>query len=78
MARTEGLRSSQNQHQLSVPFTVNQTFADRAFSTNVPKLWNSLPTNKKSSQNIEMFKKNLKTHLFYEYFNSDYRNWYQN
>ena len=50
--------------ELVVPFVRKSIFAERGFSVRGPKLWNSLPSNVKSSDNIFSFKRQLKTHLF--------------
>ncbi len=42
---------------------------DRAFSVCTPKLWNELPLGLKTSPSLEVFKNNLKTHLFKMAFN---------
>ena len=64
-----GLRSCDQGEKLVVPFNINKTFGDRAFSTSAPALWNALPQAVKCSQNIDEFKRNLKTYLFNELFN---------
>ena len=56
-------RSSQSL-TLSVPRTELVTFGDRAFSNAAPRLWNALPASIRDIQNISVFKKSLKTHLF--------------
>ena len=40
------------------------SYGSRAFCKAAPTLWNQLPTNLKQLQDIEQFKKCLKTHLF--------------
>ncbi len=37
---------------------------DRAFSAIAPRLWNELPYALRSLDDVETFKKELKTHLF--------------
>ena len=59
-----GLHSSNEFQALAVPRTKHKTFADRAYSVCGPKLWNKLPTSVKSAPDLDIFKKNLKTHLF--------------
>jgi hypothetical protein len=59
-----------NKHLLTVPLMKRKTFGDRAFAFAGPKVWNELPTEIKETQNIDTFKKKLKTHLFIEAFNS--------
>ena len=39
-------------------------YGDRAFSVCAPRLWNMLPNNVKTSPNLDIFKKNLKTYFF--------------
>ena len=39
-------------------------YGDRAFSVCAPRLWNMLPNNVKTSPNLDIFKKNLKTNFF--------------
>lgn len=41
-----------------------KTLGDRAFTYSAPKLWNSLPSNIRSTQSLNEFKKLLKTFLF--------------
>ena len=48
--------------------TSNHAFGDRAFSVCVPQLWNTLPQVIKASDNVDSFKKRLKTNLFIEAF----------
>ena len=66
----DGLRSSNDP---GIAFTVQRikwkTFADRSFSVAGPRLWNSLPHNIRSIDNLDSFKTKLKTHLFRETFN---------
>ena len=66
----DGLRSSNDPGiALTVQRTKCKTFADRSFSVAGPRLWNSLPHNITSINNLDSFKTNLKTHLFRETFN---------
>ena len=37
---------------------------DRTFSVHAPNVWNSLPLELRRSPNLDIFKRNLKTHLF--------------
>ena len=39
-------------------------YGDRAFSVCAPRLWSMLPKNVKTSPNLDIFKKNLKTYFF--------------
>jgi len=50
-----------------VPFNKRKTFCDRSFSTIGPKLWNVLPPYIRKSDNINTFKKNLKTYFFSDF-----------
>lgn len=49
---------------LYVPKTKQATCGDRAFQKAGPELWNNLPVDIRSIENIESFKKKLKTFLF--------------
>ena len=49
---------------LNVPRSDTKSWGDRAFSIAVPRLWNSLPIELRTTTNIEEFKSRLKTHLF--------------
>ena len=42
----------------------NKTYGWRAFNVCAPLLWNELPLFLRQSENINIFKRNLKTHLF--------------
>jgi len=57
------LRSS-NQNLLAVPRANLVNYGDRAFSVAAPKLWNALPTHIRSADSLNIFKRDLKTHLF--------------
>ena len=57
------LRSS-NKSLLKVPTTKTKTFGSRAFTYAAPTVWNELPENIKKSNNVESFKKMLKSHYF--------------
>ena len=56
-------RSSQSV-LLQVPFTRNKSFADRSFSLAGPSGWNKLPSDIRSIESLDIFKKKLKTFLF--------------
>ena len=65
---TRQLRSS-NSILLDIPNPHNtNNMADRSFSHAAPTLWNVLPDKTKNSKSLETFKKNLKTHLFTQYY----------
>ena len=58
------LRSGSNGTTLVVPKSRTKMYGDRSFMTVAPSLWNSLPSEIRSSSTISSFKKSLKTHLF--------------
>ena len=60
---TRILRSS-SQRLLLVPRIGRETFGKRSFCYAAPTVWNELPTDVRSSQSVEIFKKGLKTYLF--------------
>ena len=64
-----GLRSESEFKKLVVPFCKKKTFANRSFSVSGPTVWNSLPSDIRSSENIQTFKRKLKTHYFRLAFN---------
>jgi len=65
----QGLRScGSNMASYDVPFNKRKTFSDRSFSTAGPRLWNSLPQDLRQSDSLDSFKKNLKTHLFRDFY----------
>ena len=41
----------------------------RAFAVSAPELWNKLPDDIRSYDNLNLFIRKLKTHLFKNYFN---------
>ena len=53
---------------LEEPRSHSARMGDRAFSIHAPKLWNKIPFAIRSSASVEVFKKNLKTHLFIKRF----------
>ena len=56
---------SNNKYLLSNPnFRTLPTLADRTFVAGAPKLWNNLPLDLRCTSDFEVFKRNLKTHLF--------------
>ncbi len=57
-----------SQNLLKVPRTYKRTCGDRAFEKAAPQLWNSLPEKIRSTENLETFKSQLKTHLFSQYY----------
>jgi hypothetical protein len=61
-----GLRSSDE--YLYVPRTRLVSYGDRAFSYIAPRLWNSIPTNLRSINDLSGFRHELKTFLFRQAF----------
>jgi hypothetical protein len=55
---------SKEQGLLSIPKTRLVTYGDRAWAKAAPLLWNALPAKIKNSENVDVFKARLKTHLF--------------
>ena len=60
---SRALRSA-DQLLLDVPRTRLKTRGDRAFAVAAPRLWNSLPLHIRAAQSLNIFKSQLKTHLF--------------
>ena len=60
---------SENGMLLEVPRTRTKTFGDRRFDKSAPTLWNGLPVSLRLSKTLDIFKSNLKTHLFKHAFN---------
>ena len=56
------LRSSSR--TLLCPKLTRTNYGDRAFSASAPRIWNKLPANFNFSDNLNIFKKRLKTFLF--------------
>ncbi|KAF7659130.1 hypothetical protein LDENG_00002730, partial [Lucifuga dentata] len=46
------------------PKSRTETFGDTAFSHYAPSRWNNLPEALRGAENIDIFKRRLKTHLF--------------
>ena len=61
-----GLRSASDTNLLVVPFARHKTFAEHSFSIQGPKLWNSLPEDLRNERDTDIFKRKLKTRLFYQ------------
>ena len=55
---------SAHQHRLYVPKTRLPTAGDRTFRARAPTLWNSLPLHVRACDDVQTFKKKLKTHYF--------------
>ena len=49
---------------LKVPRTKYSKYRDRAFAVTAPICWNKLPGSIRNIQNLQKFKKDLKTYLF--------------
>ena len=60
---SRNLRSSTDKTKLIVP-TCKTKASERAFSFYGPKLWNALPQRVREAKSLDIFKTNLKTHLF--------------
>ena len=58
------IRSTSQGSILKVPSTSRKTFADRSFSVCGPKVWNALPCHIRTCDDIDNFRKLLKTHYF--------------
>ena len=64
IAQTRSLRPC-HVNRIRPRWTTHSTAArSRAFSSQAPIAWNSLPTTLRAERNSEKFKKNLKTYLF--------------
>ena len=63
-------RSLRSPSTLSLnPVSFNlKTYGSRAFSVSAPKLWNKLPNDIHSCENLSLFKHKLKTYLFKNYY----------
>lgn len=59
---TRSLRSSRDSMLLQLPRTSSR-LGERAFSVAAPTIWNSLPIELRMEENLESFKKKLKTHF---------------
>lgn len=64
------LRHSTEEHRLAEP-RFNNDYGRRAFSRNAPRLFNGLPPTVKQAENVEVFKKKLKTYLFGQCYNME-------
>ena len=69
--RRGGLRNNTDARKLLVLYVKNKTFASRAFSVYVPRMWNNLPITVREIGNTQGFKKALKTFLFKKAYNLD-------
>ena len=66
---TRALRSSSDSRLLVTHTTSLKSTEVRAFSSSVPKVWNSLPADLRNLQTLSLFKSRLKTYLFKLAFN---------
>ena len=60
----DGLQSATDSMKLIIPRTHYTTFADRSFSVYGPRIWNALPKRIWEIENLDQFKKQIKTFLF--------------
>ena len=58
-----------HQEPLLCPKLTRTNYGDRAFSASAPVIWNELPANFNFSDNLNIFKKRLKTFLFNRAYN---------
>ena len=58
------LRSSSHVNVLVEPKWRIDDYADQNFHITAPRFWNQLPTNLRNIPTLDVFKRNLKTHLF--------------
>ena len=63
------LRSSSTLRLTPVNFNL-KSYGYRAFTVSAPELWNKLPDDMHSCDNLNLFKRRLKTHLFKTYFHA--------
>ena len=61
----ERVLRSQDSRLLIVPKSNLKTFGDRAFTVSGPIIWNSLPLSLRTAGSVAIFKKHLKTFLFF-------------
>ena len=61
------LRSSTSS-ELVIPLSWLVTVGDRSFAVAVPRLWNTLPEDITSAPSLLVFRRKLKTHLFWQYY----------
>ena len=66
---TRVLRSS-SEHRLLLPSSATKFYGDRSFAFASPYLWNRLPTRIRRASSLNMFKSQVKTHLFIQHFGS--------
>ena len=68
-SHSRNLRSASKQ-LLEQHRSFRKTYRDKAFSVCAPKLWNSLPLDLRKSSSLTVFKKGLKTYLFWQFLKS--------
>ncbi len=59
-----------NQNLLFEPRFKRITYGGRSFSRAAPRLWNNLPLSVRLSPSLDIFKRNLKTHIFSQCYKS--------
>ena len=69
---SRSLRSSSTLSLNPVSFNL-KTYGSRAFSVSAPELWNKLPDDIRSCENLSLFKHKLKTYLFKNFYFSHYK-----
>ena len=62
------LRSQSELQLLPLRTITKKTLGDRSFMASAPKLWNRLPSNVRAINDLNCFKRLLKTHLFRQAF----------
>ena len=67
---TRSLRSSDHHMSLVIPKSNSVTYGDRCFRYAAPLLWNRLPTALRCTDNLNSFKRQLKTFLFSDAYES--------
>ena len=70
---SRSLRSSSMLSLNPVSFNL-KNYRSRAFSVSAPELWNKLPDNIRSCENLSLLKHKLKTHLFKKFYLSHWEN----
>ena len=62
------LRSSSDAFRLCHVYHNLKSYGSRAFAVSAPELWDKLPIDIRNCDNLNVFKRKLKTHLFSNYF----------
>ena len=60
---SRSMRSNDIVHKLKMKQPRRRTLGERSINVAIAQLWNDLPSNIKLCSSLEMFKKQLKTHL---------------